>query len=56
MGTLPRRLSYGETDRIVSSLAAMLADAELPRGSVVAMQLPNTVEAALTCMAAWRAG
>lgn len=55
-GQPPRRLTYAQADRAVSNLAAHFVDAGLPTGSIVAIQLPNTVEAALTILAAVRAG
>lgn len=55
-GQPAQRLSYAEADRAVSALAAQFAAAGLPAGSVVAVQLPNTIEYALTLLAAWRAG
>ncbi len=55
-GQPPRRLTYAEADRAVSALAAHFIDAALPSGSIVAVQLPNTVEATLTMLAAVRAG
>jgi hypothetical protein len=55
-GQPPRRLTYAEADRAVANLAAHFIDAGLPNGSVLAMQLPNTVEATLTLLAAVRAG
>jgi hypothetical protein len=55
-GQPPRRLTYAQADRAVSNLAAHFIDAGLPSGSVLAMQLPNTVEATLTLLAAVRAG
>lgn len=55
-GTEPRRLTYAQADRAVANLAAHLVEAGLPTGSIVAMQLPNTIEATLTILAAARAG
>ena len=55
-GQTPRRLTYAQADRAVTNLAAHFIDAGLPSGSVLAMQLPNTVEATLTLLAAVRAG
>jgi hypothetical protein len=55
-GQPPRRLTYAQADRAVANLAAHFVDAGLPTGSIVAVQLPNTVEAALTILAAARAG
>jgi hypothetical protein len=55
-GQPPRRLTYAQADRAVSNLAAHFIDAGLPTGSILAVQLPNTVEATLTMLAAVRAG
>jgi hypothetical protein len=55
-GQPPRRLTYAQADRAVSNLAAHFLDAALPTGSIVAVQLPNTIEATLTMLAAVRAG
>ena len=55
-GQPPKRLSYAEADRAISALAAHFIDAGLPAHSVIAVQLPNTVECALTVLAAHRAG
>ena len=55
-GQSPRRLTYAQADRAVANLAAHFVDAGLPAGSIVAIQLPNTVEATLSILAAVRAG
>ena len=55
-GQPPRRLTFAETDRAVSALAAHFIEAGLPANSVIAVQLPNTIELALTVLAAYRAG
>ena len=55
-GQPPRRLTYAQADRAVSNLAAHFVDAGLPTGSIVAIQLPNTIETTLTILAAARAG
>jgi len=55
-GQPPKRLTYAEADRAISALAAHFIDAGLPAHSVIAVQLPNTVEFALTVLAAHRAG
>lgn len=52
----PKRLTYEQADRAISALAAHFIDAGLPAHSVIALQLPNTVELALTVLAAHRAG
>jgi hypothetical protein len=55
-GIPPRRLSFAEADRAITSLAAHFIESGLPNNSVIAVQLPNTVEFALTVLAAHRAG
>src|ERR1700744_3572046 len=55
-GQPARRLTYAEADRAISALAAHFVDSGLPAHSVIAVQLPNTVEFALTVLAAHRAG
>src|SRR5450631_2783647 len=55
-GEPPKRLTYAEADRAISALAAHFIEAGLPNNSVIAVQLPNTVEFVLTVLAAHRAG
>ena len=55
-GQPPRRLTFAQADRAVSALAAHFIDAGLPANSVIAVQLPNTIELVLTVLAAYRAG
>jgi hypothetical protein len=55
-GQPPRRLTYAQADRAVANLAAHFVEAGLPTGSIVALQLPNTIEATLAMLAAVRAG
>jgi AMP-binding enzyme len=55
-GQAPKRLTFAEADRAISALAAHFVDSGLPTHSVIAVQLPNTVEFALTVLAAHRAG
>jgi AMP-binding enzyme len=55
-GDAPKRLTFAQADRAISALAAHFVDAGLPAHSVIAVQLPNTVEFALTVLAAHRAG
>jgi hypothetical protein len=52
----PRRLTYAAADRIISGLAARLAYLGLKTDSIVALQLPNTVESVLALLAVMRAG
>ncbi len=55
-GHPPRRLTYAQADRAITALAAHFVESGLPSHSVIAVQLPNTVEFALTVLAAHRAG
>ena len=55
-GRPPQRLTFAQADRAVSALAAHFIEAGLPANSVIAVQLPNTVEFMLTVLAAHRAG
>ena len=55
-GQPPKRLTFAQADRMISSLAAHFIESGLPANSVIAVQLPNTVEFALTVLAAYRAG
>ncbi len=50
------RLTYEQADRAISALASHFIEAGLPTHSVIAVQLPNTVEFMLTVLAAHRAG
>jgi acyl-CoA synthetase (AMP-forming)/AMP-acid ligase II len=52
----PRRLTYAEADRAVTAIAARLRHDGLERDAVVALQMPNTVEAVLTLLGVLRAG
>jgi AMP-binding enzyme len=55
-GQSPKRLTFAQADRAVTALAAHFIEAGLPANSVIAVQLPNTVEFMLTVLAAHRAG
>jgi hypothetical protein len=55
-GQPPKRLNFTEADRAISALAAHFIEFGLPTNSVIAVQLPNTVEFILTVLAAHRAG
>ncbi len=55
-GQPPKRLTFAQADRAISALSAHFIEAGLPNNSVVAVQLPNTVEFMLTVLAAHRAG
>src|SRR3954470_8357184 len=51
-----RRLTYAQADRAISALAARLRGFGLPTDSVVAIQLPNTVDSVVALLAVMRAG
>src|SRR5689334_10474158 len=55
-GHQPRRMSYTEADTAIEALSAHFVESGLPANSVIAIQLPNTVEFVLTVLAAHRAG
>jgi hypothetical protein len=55
-GQPPQRLTFAEADRTIAALAAHFIEAGLPANSVIAVQLPNTIEFVLTVLAAHRAG
>src|SRR5262245_48617717 len=52
----PRTLSYAQADYAISALAARLRGLGLQTDAVVAVQLPNTVESVIACLAILRAG
>jgi hypothetical protein len=52
----PRTLTYAQADRAISNLAGMLQGFGLSPGSVVALQLPNTVESVIALLGVLRAG
>jgi AMP-binding enzyme len=52
----PRRLTYAQADRAISAFAAKLRGLGLHTDSVVAMQLPNTVESIVAFLGVLRAG
>lgn len=55
-GTPAMQLTYAQADRAIDALAAHFTTANLPANSVIAVQLPNTVEFMLTVLAAHRVG
>jgi hypothetical protein len=55
-GQPPQRLTFAQADRAISALSAHFVEAGLPANSVIAVQLPNTIEYVLTVLAAHRAG
>jgi hypothetical protein len=52
----PRSLTWAEADRVVSAIANLLRSLGLPPGAIVALQLPNVAEGALTLLGVLRAG
>ncbi len=52
----PRKLSFAQTDRAISALAARLRGLGLQTDTVVAMQLPNTAESVIAFLGVLRAG
>ncbi len=52
----PRRLTYAQADRAISALAAQLRRLGLQTDTVVAIQLPNTVESVIALLGVSRAG
>ena len=52
----PKRLTFAQADRAITALSAHFIESGLPNNSVIAVQLPNTVEFMLTVLAAHRAG
>jgi acyl-CoA synthetase (AMP-forming)/AMP-acid ligase II len=55
-GQAPKRLTFAQADQAISALTAHFIESGLPANSVIAIQLPNTVEFMLTVLAAHRAG
>ena len=55
-GQSPRQLTFAQADRAIAALASHFIAAGLPPNSIIALQLPNTVELPLTILAAHRAG
>jgi len=55
-GQAPRRLTFAQAERAIAGLTAHFVEAGLPVNSVIGVQLPNTIEFALTLLAAQRAG
>jgi AMP-binding enzyme len=52
----PRKLSFAQTDRAISALAARLRGLGLQTDTVIAMQLPNTAESLIAFLGVLRAG
>ena len=55
-GQTRKRLTYAQADRAISAISAHFIESGLPANSVIAVQLPSTVEFALTVLAAHRVG
>lgn len=55
-GHPPQQLTFAQADQAVSAIAARFVEAGLPPGSIIALQLPNTIEFAVTVLGALRAG
>jgi non-ribosomal peptide synthetase component E (peptide arylation enzyme) len=51
-----RDLNYAEADRVIWTIASRLRALELPTDAVIGIQLPNTIESALTILGILRAG
>lgn len=52
----PQRLTYRQADAAVTTIAARFQELGLKPGAIVGIELPNTVEVALTLLACQRAG
>jgi hypothetical protein len=52
----PRKLTYAQADRAISAFAAQLRQLGLQTDTVVALQLPNTVESVIALLGVIRAG
>ena len=52
----PRRLTYAQADRLISRLAGRLRALGLATDTVVALQIPNTVESVVALLGILRAG
>ena len=55
-GEAPVRLTFAEADQAVSAIAARFVEAGLPQGSIIGIQMPNTIEFVVTVLGAIRAG
>ncbi len=55
-GEAPLQLTFAQADQAVSAIAARFVDSGLPAGSIIALQLPNTIEFVVTALGAIRAG
>ena len=55
-GEAPVQLTFAEADQAVSAIAARFVEAGLPQGSIIGIQMPNTIEFVVTVLGAIRAG
>lgn len=55
-GDAPVQLTFAEADQAVSAIAARFVEAGLPQGSIIGIQMPNTIEFVVTVLGAIRAG
>ena len=55
-GQAPVQLTFAQADHAISWVATSFIESGLPQGSIVAVQLPNTIEFAITVLGAIRAG
>ncbi|PWF80879.1 AMP-dependent synthetase, partial [Kocuria rosea] len=55
-GQTRKRLTYAQADRAISAIAAHFVEIGLPANTVIAVQLPGTIEFVLTVLAAHRVG
>ena len=55
-GEPPLQLTFAEADQAVSAIAARFLEAGLPHGSIIGIQMPNTIEFVVTALGAIRAG
>jgi acyl-CoA synthetase (AMP-forming)/AMP-acid ligase II len=55
-GRSPRRLTYAEADRAISTLATKLRGLGLQTDAVVAIHLANTVDSVIALLGVLRAG
>ena len=56
IGGEPRTLTYAQADRAISAFAARLRQLGLQTDTVVALQLPNTIESVIGLLGVVRAG
>lgn len=52
----PQRLTYAEADERINRISALFSQMGLAPNHVIGLMLPNTADAVLTYLAAWRSG